>query len=143
MKTSFFFYLMAISAFLAPQPLAGESSGMRTLAKGAYCNISKPRQEVIKDLSTFKSIWKQLSTQTPDPIPEIDFSREMVVLVAMGQKPTGGYFVEITKIQPAGKRLRIEVFRKSPPPDAILAQVVTSPFHLVAVPKSSLSPEFQ
>jgi len=45
-------------------------------------------------------------------------------------------------VESVDKRLKIWVRRKTPPPGAMLIQTLTVPFHIVAVPKSDLRPEF-
>ena len=55
---------------------------------------------VIKDRAELSDLWKRLSARVPPggwvpPIPEIDFSKEMVVVAAMGARPTSGYWIII------------------------------------------------
>jgi hypothetical protein len=55
---------------------------------------------VIKSHHEFKDFWKRLHARVPPsgyelPLPEIDFSKEMVVVAAMGQRPTSGYLIII------------------------------------------------
>jgi hypothetical protein len=54
---------------------------------------------VIKTSNEFNDFWKQLTTSFQPsqviPPPEVDFSKEMVIVAAMGMKPTSGYFVII------------------------------------------------
>ena len=55
---------------------------------------------VIKNRGEFSNFWKQLTVRVPPgqwvpPPAEIDFSKEMVVVAAMGQRPTSGYWTII------------------------------------------------
>jgi hypothetical protein len=55
---------------------------------------------VIKDRDEFSNFWKRLTAPVPPgqwvpPLPEIDFSKEMVVVAAMGWRPTSGYWTII------------------------------------------------
>jgi hypothetical protein len=117
---------------------------VRVLAKGALSGIHEPTQEVIKDKAAFEKLWAKHNTRHlgETPVPEVDFSKEIVVFVAMGRKNTGGYNIHIIKVEPVGGKLRISVQRKTPPPGGIAVQVITAPFEFVAVPKSDLPPEF-
>ena len=65
----------------------------------------------------------------------MDFSREMVVGIFMGQRGTGGYEIEITKVERAGSELRVYYRGKSPDPGAMLTQALTEPYHLIKLPK--------
>ena len=60
---------------------------------------NKSLRLVIKNRDEFSNFWKQLnsrvvSTQSAPP-PEIDFSKEMIVVAAMGERPTSGYWTYI------------------------------------------------
>jgi hypothetical protein len=55
---------------------------------------------VIKNRDEFGDFWKRLTARIPPgnsipPPPEIDFSKEMVVVTAMGRRPTTGYWTII------------------------------------------------
>jgi hypothetical protein len=57
-------------------------------------------REVIKNRDEFSDFWKRLHGRVPPdgfvlPLPEIDFSKEMIVVAAMGQRPTSGYSIVI------------------------------------------------
>lgn len=52
---------------------------------------------VIKNRDEFSNFWKRLTARVPPgqwvpPLPEIDFSKEMVVVAAMGRRPSPGYW---------------------------------------------------
>ena len=57
-------------------------------------------RQVIKNRDEFNDLWKRLTARippdnsVPSP-PEIDFSKEMVVVAAMGQRPSSGYWIII------------------------------------------------
>jgi len=59
----------------------------------------------------------------------------MVAGVFSGEKSTGGYEVEITRAERKDSRLYLYYLEKSPPPDAIVTQVLTQPYHLVKLPR--------
>jgi len=117
---------------------------IRVLAKGAFSGIREARQEVINDAEHWEKLWNQHATSagSEEKIPAVDFSKEMVIVAAMGTRRTGGYSIEIVRVEPGGKTLSIAVRKSSPPPGAITIQALTAPFHFVAVPKSDLKPRF-
>lgn len=63
------------------------------------------------------------------------------VLVAafQGQQRTGGYAIRITKIVRVDNVLEVRAAFEAPPPDAITIQVITSPVHVVSVPRGQIS----
>ncbi|PYL01207.1 MAG: hypothetical protein DME19_02410, partial [Verrucomicrobia bacterium] len=117
---------------------------IRSLAKGGFSGIKEARQEVIRDPVAWEKLWKQhsASASSAEKIPAVDFASEIVVAATMGTKRTGGYTIEIIRVEPAEKSLKIFVKQTSPPPGALTIQALTAPFHFVAVPKSDLKPEF-
>jgi hypothetical protein len=121
-----------------------DSLPLRVLAKGAFSGIQEPSQQVIKDKSALEMAWAKHSSggRGTGKLPEVDFTKEMVILVAMGRKNTGGYAIQVTKVEPVGDKLQISVQRTSPKPGSMAIQALTSPFQVVAVPKSDLTPEF-
>src|SRR5262249_5076555 len=117
---------------------------IRSLKKGAFSGLREAKQEVVKSADAWEKLWKQHSTAAgqSEKIPTVDFSKEMVVVAALGTKRTGGYSIEIVGAEAKDKTLRISIKKTSPPPDAMTIQSLTAPFHFVAVPKSDLQPEF-
>jgi hypothetical protein len=119
-----------------PEPEAREVTVLREWS-GGTCGVAEPKQVVIRDSDAWKSLWKEMQSQrTPAPAtPDVDFSREMVVGVFLGQKPTGGYSVRVTRIEQAPDVLKVEFKETRPAPDSIVTQALTQPYHLVVVPK--------
>jgi hypothetical protein len=81
----------------APLPL--RSGGTREFPK-IHFSSEGPLQFVIRDRAQFSDFWKRARIfATPGvgfpPMPEIDFSSQMLVAVVMGNKPTSGYWIFI------------------------------------------------
>ncbi|NPA79476.1 MAG: protease complex subunit PrcB family protein [Thermotogae bacterium] len=58
---------------------------------------------------------------------------ERTLLVFLGQRPTGGYSVEIEEIKSDGKSLTVVAKEICPKPGSMVIQVITSPFVAVRV----------
>ncbi len=138
------FLLIALVVTACVSERGVDSFPIRRLEKGSYGGVVERRQVVIKDKTDWERLWgaHQAQSQPPRPIPEIDFAREMVIFVAMGQQFTGGFAIEIEKVEAARRRLRIAFRRKAPPSGAMVSQALSAPFEIVAVPKSNLPTEF-
>ena len=117
---------------------------IRNIAKGAFSGIADAKQEVIKDRAGWEKLWSQHSVNKrgENRVPEIDFTKEIVIFVAMGRQRTGGYSIELANVEVVDQKLKISFKRKSPPPGAMATMALTAPFHIVAVPKSDLKAEF-
>jgi hypothetical protein len=128
---------------------AGETSvNVRLLYKGAFGGgtHNRPAAAWITEPNLYQRTYQRLGKNTIDsqqkkPPPSVDFSREGILFVSMGQKPTGGYLLDLVKpsvgIIADTAILHLEWFK--PPPGAILPQVITSPCILLCLPKGDYS----
>jgi len=106
----------------------------RMLDRGDRSQIMTARQVVARTAEEYDALWRShLPTRQP---AAVDFSKEMVVGVFLGAKPTAGYGVTIVSATDEGNVLQVRYRETSPPPDAITAQVITHPYQIVAIPKS-------
>jgi len=120
---------------------AAESPGtikLRPLAKGSFTAMHEARQEVVKDPKRWKAIWTEHAGKSTSPVPDVDFSKEYVIVASMGQRPTGGYSIRIIKAEVTADKLKIYIQKKSPQKGSMTIQVLTAPFEFVAIPKSDL-----
>ncbi|HSE86928.1 MAG TPA: protease complex subunit PrcB family protein, partial [Candidatus Binatia bacterium] len=87
-----------------------------TVEKGDRSGIRGPLQTVIRNQAEWNAFWKRhSSTDTnPPPAPIIDFNREMVVGIFLGEKSTGGYEVEIVRAERRDSSLYFYYREKSP-----------------------------
>ena len=106
---------------------------MKTVDKGPMSGIDTPRQVTVKTPADFAALWK--SHAADRKMPDVDFTNNMVVGIFLGSRPTAGFGAEIVSAQPESGALVVKYKETRPSRDMITAQVITSPFHLVAVPK--------
>ena len=117
--------------------MAGQASTPRVLDKGDRSQIMSRREAVVRTAAEWDALWRaHLPARAP---AAVDFSKEMIVGVFLGSKPTPGYGVTILSAAEEGKVLLVRYRETSPPSDAIAAQVITFPYQIVAIPKSSAS----
>lgn len=136
------FFLGARSACAANASSSADSAQMpiplTTIQKGNFSGIGEALEAVMRTPTEWENLWKRhVSIQSPPaPIPPVDFAKEMVAAVFLGQKNTGGYEVEITKAQRNGPALQIFYNVKAPQPGGMAIQAITQPFHIVKMPRS-------
>jgi hypothetical protein len=115
----------------AAQPTT-TAPAMKTLDKGDHSNMDDAAQVVAKTPQEWQQLWQK---HTPDrPRPAVDFSKEMVVGVFLGSRPTAGYVLEIVSAAQDNGSLVVKYRESLPQRGTMTAQVLTSPYHLVAVP---------
>jgi hypothetical protein len=109
---------------------------LKTLAEGSQSSISDPFVAVIRDVATYAKLQKM---EPSLPRLETDFFRLNVVVAAfLGTRNTGGYSVEISRVENG----KIRVAERAPAKDAMTTQVITSPFKLVSfAPEGSTAVE--
>jgi hypothetical protein len=113
-------------------PMLTTVPAMKTIDKGDHSNMDDAKQAAVKTAEAWKQLWQQHS---PDrPLPKVDFTKEMVVGVFMGSRPSAGFTLEIVSAIEASGTLVVRYREASPSRGTMTAQVITSPYHLVAVP---------
>lgn len=129
--------MMACLLFCA---LIDQGLPMTTVASGTLSSIDEPRQAVIRTPDEWQALWRRHGSA--DPPPAIDFDRQMVLAVFLGSRPTAGYRVEIVSARKTSQGLRVEYVETQPDPDKMVAQILTAPFHLVAIDRQEGAVQF-
>ena len=106
-----------------------------TLAKGLASGVGQPTQIVVRSQNEWTALWSRhmRAPSAPPPPPSVDFSRDMVVALFMGERPTGGYAIEVTRIERTDAGLAVHYRTTRPDPSAMQMQVLTQPFHLITL----------
>ena len=122
--------LWTVAALAAGAPFS-------TIEQGSVSGITSPTALVIKSEEEWRDLWARhaaVRAPTPGP-PQIGFLREMVIAVFAGERSTGGFTVEVTAIDVSSGTIRVTYRESGPPPDSILTQALTQPYHLVTTPR--------
>jgi hypothetical protein len=101
-----------------------------------YTHVLEPLRIVIRENDTWRGTWKRIHLDYSEvpPLPEIDFSREMIIFVALGERPTGGYGIIIDSVYERNDRLEVVVRSVLPGKTCGLTQAVTAPIDIVRLP---------
>ena len=125
--------MITLTVLLAGALVQAVVPPVRSLDRGAVSEVSTERQMVARDADGWAVTWQPVAHGRPQP--SVDFSREMVVGVFLGRRPTAGFSVEITGYRVNGDDVVVLYREAAPSRDAITAQMLTSPYHLVALPR--------
>jgi len=103
---------------------------------------------VIKNREEFADFWKRLHGRVPPegyvmPLPEIDFSKEMIVVAAMGQRPTSGYLIIIDGACEIDGHLEVFVSSVEDVSCNGVMDVLTHPADAVRLPRSDMPVVFR
>jgi hypothetical protein len=126
-------FLLAAAAH--SQPERPVKFSVLRLAPGA--EVAEPSTRVFRTEKEWKEFLREHSPSLPGGQP-VDFGKETVAAVFAGQKPTGGYSVQVTKVveeSRSGAPTRAAVHYRvvSPPPDAVVIQVLTYPSVVIRI----------
>ncbi|OGR01172.1 MAG: hypothetical protein A2284_08170 [Deltaproteobacteria bacterium RIFOXYA12_FULL_61_11] len=118
-----------------------------TLLKPFYSGLTTAQDRVIDNEADFAALWSDLTDNGPSATrPAVDFDTHLVIVTAMGEKPSGGYSTTITDLSLEGSRLRIEVEDEAPGACGA-SMAMTAPVHIILVERTwleelSLPPRF-
>lgn len=121
----------------APEPTGPPMSGIpfRSLEVRPNSALSAPERTVLLDRTAFLAAWQRAHAGL-DPgiiLPAVDAARQVVVLVALGERPSGGHAIRVTAVESRGDSLLVHVESTRPGPDCMSAAVMTQPFEFVAI----------
>jgi hypothetical protein len=129
--------VVMVAACVSP---SAQSIPFTNIARGTSSQIDESRRVVIRTSDEWQALWK---SHASSQAPVVDFSKLMVVGVFAGTKPTAGYSIQIGAVRRDGSKAIVEYAEQSPAAGAIVAQVLTSPFHLVSIPRDVQDVEFR
>ena len=94
---------------------------------------------VIRNAAEWRRTWTQLVGHvTPAPeTPQVDFTKEMVIVAAMGMRPTAGNMIRIARVGRSSGVTYVEVESETPGMRCKSAQMMTAPADVVLVPNIS------
>ena len=125
---------------LLAQAVVSSAISFTSVAQGTRSQIQEPRQVVVRTAADWQTLW---TAHDSAAAPNVDFSRAIVVGVFLGMRPTAGFSVRITAVTAKDGSAVVEYVEGRPRPGGMTAQVLTSPFHLVTVPRTIETVEFK
>jgi hypothetical protein len=112
----------------------------RILPQGPLMGLTTFTTTVVRTGAEFNAEWWKRYPPLPPgskaPImlpPKVDFTKEMVVIIDLGMRPSAGYTMDVTKATAVGNGVKIDWVEKKPGPNCVVATVITQPVVLAAV----------
>jgi len=135
-------WIMSVALLLAI--LGSQTPSPKPLAIAAVTTLNAPEevfasstQQVIRDQAAWQSLWSRLTANAmPAPaLPAVDFSKDMLVVAAMGTKGHGGYRIAVTAATEQAGGVTVEVTETSPGAGCMNAMMITSPIAVARIPR--------
>lgn len=104
---------------------------LRRIGQWTRTGIGESRRLVIRDANGWAQFWSELGVGDR---PSVDFNRDVVVAVAAGQRPTGGYEIVIDRVTQSDGQMTVEVVERTPGPNCMTTASLTQPVDVVVVP---------
>jgi len=134
-------------ASVAPSaaPSTAQPAAMRPLPASAHLltsqtsPIAEAEVRVLRDQAAWAATWRALQPEPaarPVP-PAVDFAREMVVVVAIGERSSGGHAVRVDGVSdaPDGGGFVLHVTRTTPGEGCMTTMAITAPVDVVRMPR--------
>ncbi len=119
------------AAGLESQVSAGTGTGSGLAAGPGRINMQDRPEEIRKWVSILQQLHRSPLWHARE------YGDSMYIYVGWGEKPTGGYSVEITGVEHNGNgELVVKALFRAPSPDEMVTQVITYPYDLTAVEKT-------
>jgi hypothetical protein len=113
----------------------GPEQEHEVILRAGYSGFNSSERLVVRNDSHWADVWQTaFALQTPvPPLPAIDFSTEMVLVAALGARPSGGYGIAIDELAPEGNGIAVLVTATSPGSTCFTTQAITQPVEIVRV----------
>jgi len=136
------------SGYQPPIPSGSNAAAVRSPGSGASfqlptqeSGISDQRRLVIRDQAAWVGTWREIVAGrfSPEPpVPDVDFSKEMVLVASMGEHPRTGYQIRFDGVfvRSDGNLTAAVTEDTTDPSGCAFAAVMTQPVDAVVVEKA-------
>ncbi|HEX8243327.1 MAG TPA: protease complex subunit PrcB family protein [Longimicrobium sp.] len=110
-----------------------------------YSGMADSARVTVRDAGAWRQAWSAVwRGSSPVPaLPQIDFGQEMVVVVALGTRNSGGYSILVDSAYQYGDRVEVVVRKESPGSRCFTTAALTQPVDIARIPASTLPVRFR
>jgi hypothetical protein len=119
-----------------PDPTPPSEVEIRRIGRWISSGIKGARRLVIREQGTWSRFWSELGAGAR---PKVDFSRDLVIAVASGERSRGGHEIVVRRVTRSGGELRIEVLETAPGSTCMATSALTQPVDVVLVPTAGVT----
>jgi hypothetical protein len=112
------------------------------VTQGVQGNFKEPIEIQIGSQGELNKIYQSINRNLLPKLqpPAIDFSKYWVGFVTLGEKPTGGYLVQVKHVARSGYQTTVEL--EATVPDGMATMALTSPFVIFKIEKQANAMQF-
>ncbi|HET7922089.1 MAG TPA: protease complex subunit PrcB family protein [Gammaproteobacteria bacterium] len=129
----------ALALLLAGCASLGGDSNVQLLASGSHSGVKEQEYHDLHNAKDFQTWWnKAYSSYSEVPaLPQVDFSKNMVIAAFMGEKSHGGYTIRIHDIELTPDAYNVDIRITIPGNKCRASQAIIQPFEFVVVPNNN------
>ena len=119
-------------------PRQGAEIAFEIVVDEAACGLEDSLRLAVRDEATWARLWDEIYRPV-EPTPhrlEVDFTKDMLIAVAMGTRRSGGFDITVERIAVEDGQLMVTVRSSRPPPDAVVGMALTQPLQIVRVERT-------
>lgn len=126
----------AMSFMLAGCASIGGNSNVKMLATGDHSGVDTQEIHDLHNAKDFKTWWDKAyaAYSAPPALPQVDFTKDMVVAAFLGEKTHSGFLMRITKVDETPDAYNVVIDVSIPGDTCHATQMKTQPFEFVVVP---------
>ena len=124
--------------------MAGASQQGTRIHSATTSGFTGPEQLVVRDQAGWQGAWTRLHEGMVAPaLPAVDFAREMVIVLALGERSSGGHQVRFDGITASGSDATVRYTITEPGANCMTTQAMTAPVDIVRVPRATGTVRFE
>ena len=139
--------LLLLQACSRSEPLAlsirNDAPTLQPVHNTLYSNMREPRRMLIRDAETWAAVWAEMisvgDSRTP---PFVDFTKEDVIVAALGERRSSGYSIAITGVLADPFAAQVIVSTTVPGMGCDQAEIITAPLNAVRITKLDAAVKF-
>ena len=147
MKYSSYIYLSLFLYACSVNKTQHNSSPLtfKSIAKDSYGGFEEPTLEQYTNQKDFETAWRKAWSNFSDSVslPQIDFTKNNVVLVALGMRNNGGYQLKLNSVIENNKEVIIDYTEFTPNQKCLYTQALVFPYEFISISKTSKKIEFR
>ena len=102
---------------------------------GQVSSIQEPKNLVARNAEQWRAFYRPMVLGAELEPPDFDWEKRMLIAVAIGTRPSGGFAVEIQRVAREGSRWVVHARETRPQPGSLQTTMITSPFDCIATPR--------
>jgi hypothetical protein len=114
----------------------------KVVEQGLNSGVTSNRNVVVKDQASWMGLWQDHNRSNAS-LPNVDFGKNMIVGLFMGQRSSGCYAIEDATVWRAAGKIQLTRRDRNPGPATICTANITAPYLLIEIPRSDEAVEFQ